>query len=119
MITARKQRELRERIAQLGIDLEAIEERFVRGGGPGGQKVNKSANAVVLRYPPLGLVVRCQRERSLALNRFLALRELVERIASHLRPESSPRLREHQRRRRRKQRRQRRQARRRNQGSQG
>jgi protein subunit release factor B len=42
------------RIAALGIDPAAIEEQFVKGGGPGGSKINKTANCVVLRYEPLG-----------------------------------------------------------------
>lgn len=29
-----------------------IEERFVRGSGPGGQKTNKTANCVVLKHIP-------------------------------------------------------------------
>jgi methylenetetrahydrofolate dehydrogenase (NADP+)/methenyltetrahydrofolate cyclohydrolase len=35
-----------------------------------------------LKYRPLGISVRCQRERSLSINRFIALRELVDRIES-------------------------------------
>jgi len=80
------------RITALGIDPAAIEEQFVRGGGPGGQKINKTSNCVVLSYAPLGLVVRCQRERRRSLNRFLALRELVDRIEMTLSPGTSRRL---------------------------
>jgi protein subunit release factor B len=85
---------LRERIARLGLDLSKVEESFTRGGGKGGQKVNKSANCVLLRYAPLELVVRCHRERSRSLNRFLALRELVDRAEMLLSPETSERLKE-------------------------
>lgn len=31
-----------------------LEERFVRGSGPGGQKTNKTANCVVLKHIPSG-----------------------------------------------------------------
>lgn len=31
-----------------------LDERFVRGSGPGGQKVNKTANCVVLKHIPSG-----------------------------------------------------------------
>lgn len=31
-----------------------LEERFVRGSGPGGQNVNKTANCVVLKHLPSG-----------------------------------------------------------------
>jgi protein subunit release factor B len=85
---------LKARIRSLGIDPGAIEEQFTRGGGPGGQKVNKTSSAVLLRYAPLGIVVRCRRERSRSLNRFLALRELVDEIEARLSPADSPRARE-------------------------
>lgn len=87
-----KAEELVARIRRLGIDPALIEEGFTAGGGKGGQKVNKSANCVQLRYPPLELRVRCQRERSLQLNRFLALRELVDRAEAVLSPGTSRRL---------------------------
>lgn len=101
-ITPAKVSALRERIARLGVDLRLVEERFVRGGGKGGQKINKTANAVQLNYPPLGLVVRCQRERKRSVNRFLALRELVDEIEVRVSPETSERLKEMERIRRRK-----------------
>ncbi|TPW17008.1 MAG: peptide chain release factor [Elusimicrobia bacterium] len=77
--------ELKARIARLGIDMNLVEETFTRGGGKGGQKVNKTSNAVCLKYPPLDLVVRCHRERRRTVNRFLALRQLVDRIEGVLR----------------------------------
>ena len=94
--------ELKERIARLAVDLALIEETFSRGGGKGGQKVNKTSNRVQLRYAPLDLRVACHRERSRSLNRFLALRELVDRIEMKVSPETSERLREMERIRRRK-----------------
>jgi len=87
-----KVEELRRRIARLQIDPRAIEERFIKGGGPGGQKINKTANCVLLRYAPLELVVRCQRDRRRAVNRFLALRELVDQVEMRLSPATSQRL---------------------------
>lgn len=35
-----------------------LEEEFVRGSGPGGQSVNKTANCVVLKHKPTGIVVK-------------------------------------------------------------
>jgi protein subunit release factor B len=77
--------ELKARIARLGIDMNLVEESFARGGGKGGQKVNKTSNAVHLKYAPLGIVVRCHRERRRTVNRFIALRELVDRVERALR----------------------------------
>ena len=93
-ITPAKVEALKARIARLGIDLRLIEEQFVRGGGKGGQKINKTSNAVLLKYPPLSLIVRCQRERKRSLNRFIALRELVDEIEVRISPETSERLKE-------------------------
>lgn len=89
-----KLEELKGRIARLKIDLRLVEEQFVKGGGKGGQKINKTANAVLLRYAPLGLVVRCQRERRRSLNRFIALRELADEIELRISPGTSERLKE-------------------------
>ncbi len=101
-ITPAKTEALRARVARLGLDLRLVEESFVRGGGKGGQKINKTANAVMLKYPPLGLVVRCQRERKRSVNRFLALRELVDEIEFRVSPETSEKMREIERLRRKK-----------------
>jgi protein subunit release factor B len=107
-VTPAKLDELRGRIARLRVDLNAVAEQFVRASGPGGQKVNKTASGVRLSYPPLGLNVKWTRERSRALNRFLALRELVDEIEVRVSPETSERLRQQARIRKQKDRRRRR-----------
>ncbi|HEX2854695.1 MAG TPA: peptide chain release factor-like protein [Opitutaceae bacterium] len=71
-----------ERLAALGVSLADVEERFVRGAGPGGQKINKTSSTVCLRHRPSGVEVRCQRERSQAANRELAWKELIEKFAA-------------------------------------
>jgi protein subunit release factor B len=93
-VSASKLDDLKARILRLGIDLARVEETFSRGGGKGGQKINKTSNRVQLAYAPLDLRVACQRERKRSLNRFLALRELVDRIEMKTSPETSERLRE-------------------------
>ncbi|NNN06186.1 MAG: peptide chain release factor-like protein [Elusimicrobia bacterium] len=97
-----KLEELKARILRLNVDLPLVEETFSRGGGKGGQKINKTSNRVQLSYPPLDLRVACQRERKRSLNRFLALRELVDQIEMKISPQTSARLREIERLRRRK-----------------
>ena len=73
---------LRARLAGLGVRADDVDERFIRGSGPGGQKINKTSSTVWLRHGPTGVEVRCQRERSLAANRVLAWTELADRLAS-------------------------------------
>ena len=93
-VTDAKLKSLKERIQRLGINLNLVEEQFTRASGKGGQKVNKTSSAVLLKYPPLNLIVKMQRERQRSLNRFLALRELVDQIEMKVSPETSERLKE-------------------------
>ena len=81
-VSEEKQKALRERMAELGVREEDLEERFVRSSGAGGQHVNKAATCVWLRHLPTGVEVKCMRERSQSVNRFLARRELVEKLAA-------------------------------------
>jgi protein subunit release factor B len=71
---------LRARFVSLRVRSEDIEERFVRGSGAGGQKINKTSSSVCLQHTPTGVEVRCQRERSQTLNRLLAWNELAEKL---------------------------------------
>ncbi len=95
-VSAGKIENLKKRIQELKIDLGKIEEQFTRGGGKGGQKINKTSNCVILSYPPLNLTVRMQKERQRSLNRFLALRELVDQAEMQISPHTSKRLAEFQ-----------------------
>lgn len=83
-VSVEKQRLLCERMSQLGVSESDFEEKFIRSAGPGGQHVNKTSTAVHLVHLPTGLEVKCSRERSQSLNRFLARRELLEKIAGQL-----------------------------------
>ena len=104
-----KEAALLRRMAGLGIAEADLQEWFIRGGGPGGQKTNKTSSTVCLRHKPTGLEVRCARERSQSLNRFLARRELCDKIAAKLHGEKSKRQQEIEKIRRQKRRRSRRQ----------
>ena len=81
-VSAEKERQLIERMAALDVREEDIEEQFVRSSGAGGQNVNKVSSCVLLPHRPSGIRVRCQKERSQGLNRFLARRILLEKIES-------------------------------------
>ena len=71
---------LKEKMARLGVRERDLVESFIRSSGPGGQNVNKVATAVYLKHIPTGIEVKCGKERSQALNRFLARRILVNKI---------------------------------------
>ena len=79
-VSSEKERAIAARMMELGIAENDFEESFVRSSGPGGQKVNKSSSCVYLVHIPTGLAVKCQRERSQSLNRFLAKRLLLDKI---------------------------------------
>jgi protein subunit release factor B len=74
-----------EKLASLGVVPADVDERFVRGAGPGGQKINKTSSTVWLRHRPTGLEVRSQRERSQAVNREAAWWILCAKLAERAR----------------------------------
>ena len=72
--------DVRRRLAALGVKPGEIEERFVRGAGPGGQKINKTSSTIWLRHHPTGTEVRSQAERSQAVNRQCAWELLCAKL---------------------------------------
>ena len=79
-VSARKEKALLERMRELNVKEDDLEERFIRSSGPGGQKTNKTSSCVCLRHIPTDITVKYQRERSQALNRFFARRTLLDQI---------------------------------------
>jgi len=79
-ISSGKEKQLFERMQALGVREQDIEEQFVRSSGAGGQNVNKVSSCVLLHHLPSGLRVKCQKERSQGLNRYLARRLLLDKI---------------------------------------
>ena len=79
-VSESKNEELARRMAKLGIREADLVEKFVLGSGKGGQKLNKTSSCVYIHHIPSKIEVKCQRERSRALNRFLARRELCDRL---------------------------------------
>ncbi|PHH79049.1 hypothetical protein CDD82_2698 [Ophiocordyceps australis] len=57
-----------------------IEEQFLKGSGPGGQKINKTSSAVQLKHVPTGIVVKSQATRSRDQNRKHARQLLANEI---------------------------------------
>ena len=56
-----------------------------RGSGPGGQKRNKTSNAVRLTHAPTGVSATAGESRSLSENKLYALRRLKLKLAAELR----------------------------------
>ena len=67
-------------MAEASVFEEDLEESFILGGGPGGQKTNKTSNVVRLSHEPSGIAVKCGENRSREINRWLARRLLAETI---------------------------------------
>ena len=94
--------QIQDKLDALGVLAADIEERFVRGSGPGGQKINKTSSTVHLRHGPTGVEVRVQRERSQAANRELAWTELCAKLGERMRAQQAARKAEVEKTRRRK-----------------
>ena len=80
MLSAAKEAELQARMDRLGITDEDLTEKFIRGSGHGGQKINKTSSCVYLKHEPSGIEIKCQQERSQTMNRYLARVELCEQL---------------------------------------
>ena len=75
-----KDKQLKEKMESLNIREEEMEESFIRSSGKGGQHVNKTSTCVYLKHIPTGIEVKCQEERSQALNRYRARVILTNKI---------------------------------------
>lgn len=67
---------------------DEIEEKFIKGGGPGGQKINKSNIKVQITHKPTGLVVNSQDLRSQEKNRAKAREILALRLEQMQNPDT-------------------------------
>ena len=80
MISPETIEKVRSLMDEASVFEEDLEESFILGGGPGGQKTNKTSHVVRLEHGPSGLAVRCGETRSRETNRWLARRMLAELI---------------------------------------
>ncbi len=90
-VSPAKEQELIRRMLAVNLKEEDLEESFIRGSGPGGQKINKTSVAVQLLHRPSGLMVRAQTGRSQAMNRYFARKRLVEKLEEKILGEKSER----------------------------
>ncbi len=79
-VSIKKEETLRKRMESLEIFEKDIVEKFIRSSGKGGQKVNKTSTCVYLKHIPTDIEVKCQRERTQSLNRYLARKILTDKI---------------------------------------
>jgi protein subunit release factor B len=89
-VTERKKAELEQRMEKCNLCEKDIEEKFVRSGGAGGQKVNKSSTCVHLKHIPSGLAIKVQKSRSQGLNRYYARKRMCELLENKLLGKKSP-----------------------------
>ena len=88
-VSPEKELALMERLNDLGIRQEDVIEKFIRSGGHGGQNVNKVSTCVYLKHVPTGIEVKCQKERSQALNRYHARKMLADKIENLIKGKES------------------------------
>ena len=109
MLTPATISKIKELMDEASVFEEDIEESFILGGGPGGQKTNKTSNVVRLKHEPSGLNIRFGETRSREDNRWLARRALAEAILERENKRKSARQQAAEKKRRQKRRRSRRQ----------
>jgi len=70
----------------LTLNEDEIEEKFIRGSGPGGQKINKTSSCVELKHIKTGIIVKCQESRSQDQNRKIARSRMLEKLKQMFAP---------------------------------
>ena len=80
MISSETIEKIKALMAEASVYEEDLEESFILGGGPGGQKTNKTSSVVRLSHEPSGVAVKVGESRSREENRWLARRMLAETI---------------------------------------
>lgn len=75
--------------AELNIKPDDIVEKYVTGGGKGGQKINKTASCVMLKHGPTGTIVKCQKHREQSKNRLSAYKLLILKIEAEVKGKES------------------------------
>lgn len=80
MLPRKKWQQLHAQMFSLGIREDDLIEKFILGSGSGGQKINKTSSCVWLKHIPSGIMIKCQKERSREMNRYIARKRLCEKL---------------------------------------
>ena len=80
MVSPETIEKIKELMTLASVFEEDLHEQFILGSGPGGQKTNKTSSTVRLYHEPSGLTIKYGEHRSREMNRWLARRELAEKI---------------------------------------
>lgn len=94
MISSAKWQRLRERMQEMGVLENDLQEKFILGSGHGGQKLQKTASTVYLKHKPTGFEVKCQESRMRDDNRFYARRRLCDKYQAQILKEKTKRQQE-------------------------
>ena len=80
MISPETIEKIKTLMAEASVYEDDLEESFILGGGPGGQKTNKTSSVVRRSHEPSGVAVKVGESRSREDSRWLARRMLAEMI---------------------------------------
>ena len=80
MISPEKIDVIKKLMEEASVYEDDLDESFILGSGPGGQKTNKTSSVVRLAHEPSGIAVKVGASRSREENRWLARRALAEEI---------------------------------------
>lgn len=75
------------KLKSLNINIQDIEEKFIATWGKGGQKINRTAVGVYLKYKPANITLKCKESRSQYRNRIIAYERLLEKIEKKIKSE--------------------------------
>jgi len=88
-ISEDKIKKIKKLMQELGIKEKDLVEKFILGSGRGGQKIQKTSSCVYLKHIPSGIEIKCQKDRSRAVNRYLARNMLCEAYKAKILKEKS------------------------------
>ncbi|MBM3207487.1 MAG: peptide chain release factor-like protein [Chlamydiae bacterium] len=93
-ISKEKEEEIKKLMESIGIDENDLIEKFIIGSGRGGQNLQKTSSCVYLKHLPSGIEVKCQKDRSREVNRWLARRLLCEKFQHEVLLEKTKKIQE-------------------------